>query len=512
MGTFKNLEFFNINDATVLKAQQAAIEDIKNRLGQTYALPSALNSKKKVVSTNPFRPEEVVARFSALGTSDVETQVKKGTLAFQDWKRTTPEKRQELMETLANIIERRRYEFNALMMIETGKTWIEADADTCEAIDFVRYYAQSLNNWKQNEDLVRIPGQKNQLNYIPLGLGVVIAPWNFPLAILCGMTTASLVTGNTVIMKPSSDSAWIAYEFHKAVMEAGFPDSVCQLAIGGGADMGPPLINSASTRFICFTGSREVGIDIFQKGSAVHPRQIWLKRMILEMGGKDGILADETSDVDQVAQGAVAAAFGFSGQKCSACSRLVLVKEIAKDVTDRVVALTEKLKLGNPTEPTTQMGPVINKASFDKVGKYIEIGLSEGKLISGGKPCADMGNTWQPTVFSGIEQNDKLFQDEIFGPVLAITETPNFETGLNLMNATDYGLTGSVYTQDEKRKEQARSDFHVGNLYINRKCTGAMVGQHPFGGFNMSGTDSKAGGPDYLGQFLQPKSIAEKIS
>lgn len=509
MENFQNKTILNLNEPQTIEKQKAAIVEVRSRIGKTYQLEAAKNSTRTIVSTNPFAPPEVLATFTPLSAKDVKDQIQKGTQAFESWQHASTSERQTKMENLAKILERRRYEFNALMMMEVGKPWLEADADTCEGIDFVRYYSMSLNDWTQNPRLVQVSGLRGSLDYIPLGLGAVIAPWNFPFAILLGMTSAALVTGNTVIMKPASDSAWIAYELHRAIMEAGFPPDVCQLAIGGGAEVGTPLVEDARIRFICFTGSREVGVDIYKKGAQVQPGQIWLKRMMLEMGGKDGILVDETADLDKAAAGVVASAYGFSGQKCSACSRLIVVKSVKDVLVSKVVEKTKALKLGNPMDPTTQMGPVVNKQSFEKVGKYIEIGVSEGKMLCGGKPVDGMGYTWQPTVFDGIGEKHRLFQEEIFGPVLAITEAKNFEDGVRLMNATDYGLTGSVYTTDEKRKEFARKRVHVGNLYINRKCTGAMVGQHPFGGFNMSGTDSKAGGPDYLSQFVQPKYTGE---
>ncbi len=507
---FKNQPILSFDNPEDVSAQQDALKSTRSKLGKSYIWGDS-ETMGQVKSVNPYRPEELVAEAGAMTEESVSHMIGRSEAAFKKWSRTTVKERQDIMANIAAGLEKNRFEFNAWMMTETGKPWIEADADTCEAIDFVKYYSESLSNWTSNDRMVRIPGQDNKLVYIPLGVGSVIAPWNFPLAILCGMTTASLVTGNTVLMKPASDALQIAVRFHEVLMEAGVPEDVVQLVVGRGPEVGKPMVEDPRIRYICFTGSREVGVHIYQEGSKVHPGQLWLKRMMLEMGGKDGIFVDETADVTSAAQGVVAAAFGYSGQKCSACSRLIVHQDVKTELVDQVIDLTSKLRIGDPTDQRTQMGPVINRSSFDKVGKYIDIGSQEGKKLYGGEAFSDQGYTWQPTIIDNIVPNHQLFQDEIFGPVLGITTVNSFEQGIEYMNATEYGLTGAVYTSEADRIAKAKAEVFVGNLYINKKCTGAFVGQHPFGGFNMSGTDSKAGGPDYLLQFLQPKCITEAV-
>jgi 1-pyrroline-5-carboxylate dehydrogenase len=504
---FSNTPVMDFQNAQTLQVQRTAIQSVRVSLGKTVSLGSA----EVIQSVNPFQPQECVVKIQGSTQGEIAEKIARADRAFQVWSRTSHTHRKEVLKRIADLLETYRYEFNALLMLEVGKPWLEADADTCEAIDFVRYYAESLNGWIENPNLVQVPGNHNRLIYIPLGVGSVISPWNFPLAILCGMTTAALVTGNTVLMKPSSDAIAIAYRFHQVLMEAGVPEDVAQLVVAPGKELGQILISHPRIRFVCFTGSRDVGVWIHQEGAKVNQGQIWLRRHILEMGGKDGILVDETADLDAAALGVTASAFGYSGQKCSACSRLIVHTHVKEALVQKVAQLTSALKLGDPTDPTTQMGPVVNRASLEKVLKYIEIGKQEGRLVVGGNPLSDFGYTIQPTVVDGIEEHHRLFQEEIFGPVLAVTVCRDFEDGIRLMNATPYGLTGAVYSRDAKRLETAAAEVFVGNLYLNRKCTGALVGQHPFGGFNMSGTDSKAGGPDYLGLFLQPKSVSQKL-
>jgi 1-pyrroline-5-carboxylate dehydrogenase len=350
------------------------------------------------------------------------------------------------------------------------------------------------------------------LIYIPLGVGAVISPWNFPLAIMAGMTAASIVTGNTVILKPSSDAPTIAAKFVEVLEEAGMPGGVVNFCPGSGATFGNALVEHPRTRFVAFTGSKAVGLEIHQRAARPQPGQIWIKRTILEMGGKDSILVLADADLDQAVAGVVASAFGFSGQKCSACSRAIVEAPVYDAFVERLREKVALLTLGDPaTNPS--LGPVINEGALRSMLASIETGKREGRLIAGGgAPQTEAGGYYlEPTVFADVTPNAVLAQQEIFGPVLALIKVADFEEGLRVANNTEYGLTGSLYSHDREKLDRARREFHVGNLYFNRKCTGAMVGAHPFGGFNLSGTDSKAGGPDYLLLFTQAKSVAEKL-
>jgi 1-pyrroline-5-carboxylate dehydrogenase len=355
-----------------------------------------------------------------------------------------------------------------------------------------------------------MPGETNEMVYLPLGVGVVIPPWNFPLAILAGTAVAALVCGNTVVLKPSSETPIIAAKFVEVLHEAGLPPRALHLCVGSGSEVGDTLVTHPKTRFVSFTGSREIGLRINELAARPQPGCIWIKRVVAEMGGKDAILVDDNCDLEAAATGVVQSAFGFQGQKCSACSRAIVHEAVYDEFLAKVKAKTESLTQGPADNPANAMGPVISAKARQTILAYIELGKSEGRLITGGGSAGD-GYFIQPTVIADVDRKARIFQEEIFGPVLAITRARDFDHGLELVNDSDYGLTGAVYTFDKARLEKARRLFHVGNLYLNRKCTGAMVGAHPFGGFNMSGTDSKAGGPDYLLQFLQAKSIAEKI-
>jgi 1-pyrroline-5-carboxylate dehydrogenase len=368
-----------------------------------------------------------------------------------------------------------------------------------------------MHRLAQPQPLTPIAGERGALEFLPLGVGAIIPPWNFPLAILAGMTTAALVSGNTVVLKPASDTAGIATMFVEAAIEAGVPVGALNFVTGPGAEVGNALVESPKVRFIAFTGSKTVGIEINQKAAAVPKGQIWIKRAILEMGGKDFILVDETADLDSAAAGVVSAAFGFQGQKCSACSRLIVVDSVHDALVSRVVERTKALKLGPAWEPETNVGPVINAGAQKKILEYVEIGKKEGKLLTGGGPGPDSGFFVQPTVIDDVPRDARIAREEIFGPVLAVIRAKDFDEGVALANDTEYGLTGALYSRDAERIERGKRELFCGNLYINRKCTGALVGAHPFGGFNMSGTDSKAGGREYLYLFTQAKAIAEKV-
>jgi 1-pyrroline-5-carboxylate dehydrogenase len=446
------------------------------------------------------------------GAEHAEQAMAAALKAFENWSRTATEDRVSLLLGAAEIIRTRKFEFCAWLTYEVGKNWAEADADVAETIDFLEFYAREALRLAAATTPIQYPGERNRLLYIPLGVGAVIPPWNFPFAIMAGMTAASIVTGNTVILKPSSDSPTIAAKFVEVLEEAGMPPGVVNFCPGSGATFGNAIVEHPKTRFIAFTGSKAVGLDIHERAARPKAGQIWIKRTILEMGGKDSILVCADADLDAAVDGVVASAFGFSGQKCSACSRAIIEAPIYDVFVERVRERVAQLTVGDPTG-NPNLGPVVNKAALDSMLHYIETGKKEGRLIAGGNApeTAEGGYFLEPTVFADIAPDAVLSQEEIFGPVLAIIKVASFEEGLAVANNTEYGLTGSIYSSDRAQLEHAAREFHVGNLYFNRKCTGAMVGAHPFGGFNMSGTDSKAGGPDYLYLFTQAKSVAEKL-
>jgi 1-pyrroline-5-carboxylate dehydrogenase len=397
------------------------------------------------------------------------------------------------------------------MVYEVGKSWAEADADVAEAIDFAEFYAREMLRLAPPQPLTPVPGERNFLRYIPLGVGVVIPPWNFPLAILVGMTLASIVAGNTVVLKPSSDSPTIGYKFFEALEEAGMPPGVVNFLPGPGSSVGDVLVGHPRTRFVAFTGSKQVGLGINELAAKTVPGQLWVKRVIAEMGGKDSIVVDAETDLDAAVEGVAASAFGYQGQKCSACSRAIVVESVYDSFLEKLKRRVEQIKVGPPADPVTYMGPVINGRAKQSILEYIEIGKREGRLVAGGESSGP-GYFVQPTVIADVPAKGRIAQEEIFGPVLAVIKARDFDDALEIANNTEYGLTGAVYTKDRKKLEKAAENFFVGNLYLNRKCTGALVGGHPFGGFNMSGTDSKAGGRDYLLLFTQAKTVTEKVS
>jgi 1-pyrroline-5-carboxylate dehydrogenase len=422
-----------------------------------------------------------------------------------------PEERSALLLRVASIFRRRKHEFSAMMVLEESKSWAEGDADTAEAIDFCEFYAREMERLAQPQPLTPYPGEKNELEFIPLGVCAVIPPWNFPLAILTGMTTAALVTGNTVVLKPSSDAAAIATLFLEACEEASIPDGVLNFVTGPGSTVGNTLVEHPKTRMIAFTGSRDVGLQISEKAGRVTNGQLWIKRAILEMGGKDFILVDETADLEEAANGIVASAFGFQGQKCSACSRLIVHEKVHDALLDKIVAKTRTLTVGDVRDPNNAVGAVINADAQKKILDYVALGRQEGRIVVGGKPGPGDGFFVMPTIVDGVARGARLAREEIFGPVLAVLTVKDFDEGIAVANDTEYGLTGSLYSRDRERLARGKRELFCGNLYLNRKCTGALVGVHPFGGFNMSGTDSKAGGREYLFLFTQAKAISEKL-
>lgn len=495
---------------------QEGLKKVRSYLGTSYDLViggKRIKTDRVMKSINPSNHQEVIGTISQASIEHADLALKTALDAFEMWKFVDPKVRADVLFRSANILRRRKFEFAALMTLEAGKPWGEADADVAEAIDFLEYYGRQMLTLERIDDVVlsRKDIERNEYRYIPLGVGAVIPPWNFPLAILVGMSSAAIVSGNTVILKPASTTQVIAYKFIEILEEAGLPAGVINFLPGSGAVVGEYIVNHPKIRFISFTGSKEVGMGIYEKAAKVHPGQIWLKRVIAEMGGKDTIIVDNEADLDLAAESIVKSAFGFSGQKCSACSRAVIHQDVYDVVVDKMVKITESLKVGNPELKETFVGPVNDQKAFEKITSYFKIGEKEGKLVAGGKADQSKGYFIEPTIYIDVKPDATLMQEEIFGPILAVCKVKDFDEAIEVANNTEYGLTGAVISNNRFHLEKARREFHVGNLYFNRKCTGAIVGYQPFGGFNMSGTDSKAGGPDYLVLHMQGKTISEAL-
>ncbi len=512
---FVNEPFVDFTQPENKRRMQAALADVQEKLGREYDMViggKRLKTAGKILSMNPARPAEVIGVHQRAGAEHVEPAMQAAQAAFATWSRTTVEERAGLLFRAAALIRERSFEFCAWLTLEVGKNWAEADADVGETIDFLQFYGQEALRLHGAKTPIQLPGERNQLRYIPLGVGAVIPPWNFPFAIMAGMTAASIVCGNTVILKPSVDSPTIAAKFMELLEEVGLPDGVVNLCPGEGKSFGSAVVVHPQTRFIAFTGSKAVGLDIHERAAKTQPGQIFIKRTILEMGGKDSIIVEADADLDAALDGVVASAFGFNGQKCSACSRAIVSADIYDVFCDRLQERVAKIKTGDPAE-NIYTGPVISEKSYRKTLDYIEIGKKEGTVLNGGHAIEtpEGGYYIAPTVIADVAPTARIALEEIFGPVLAVIKSHSFDDALAIANNTEYGLTGAIYTSSREKLDRAREEFNVGNLYFNRKCTGAMVGAHPFGGFNMSGTDSKAGGPDYLLLFTQAKSVAEKI-
>ena len=513
---FANEPFTDFSIEKNAAQMREAISQVESQLGRDY--PLIIGGKRyttgdMLVSPNPSNFNEIIGSCHKADIALADKAIEEATKAFNEWKRVPMEVRARVLLKTAAIMRRRKAELTAWMVLEVGKSWAEADGDVAEAIDFAEFYAREAIRYSREHALTPLAGEQNELYYIPLGVGIVIPPWNFPLAIMVGMTLASIVTGNTVVLKPSSDSPIIAAKFVEILEQAGMPEGVVNFVPGSGGRIGDYLVGNARTRFIAFTGSKDVGLHINELAAKTAEGQLWIKRVVAEMGGKDTIVVDETADLDAAVDGAVTSAFGFSGQKCSACSRLVVVESVYDEVVNRVAERVSKIKVGPVKEQDSWMGPVVSKSAYQSIMEYAEIGKGEGKLLTGGGHVGGLEQGWfiQPTVVGEVDPMARISQEEIFGPVLSAFRAKNFENALDIANNTQFGLTGSVYSNVRSRLEQARHDFHVGNLYLNRKCTGALVDVHPFGGFNMSGTDSKAGGRDYLLLFMQAKSVSEKL-
>lgn len=492
--------------------QQTAFANVRTLLGKTY-LPLVngeyVSTQVMVDSVNPSNFSEVIGKVGLLSVEQAQQAMAVAKAAFPSWRRTPVRQRAGVLRKAADLMELRRAELSAWIVLEVGKPVREADGEVSEAIDFCRYYADEMERLDQGFSY-DVAGETNRYIYQPRGIAVVISPWNFPLGIAVGMTVAALVAGNCTLLKPAETSSVIAAKFAEILVEAGIPKGVFQFVPGKGSQVGAYLVNHPDTHVIAFTGSQEVGCRIYAEAAIVQPGQKHMKRVIAEMGGKNGIIVDESADLDQAVVGVVQSAFGYSGQKCSACSRVIVHKTIYDAFVQRLVAATQSLNIGETELPSTQVGPVIDANARDRIREYIEMGRAEARVVLE-MPAPDHGYFVGPTIFADVSPTGTIAQEEIFGPVLAVIRVNDFAEALAVANNTNYALTGGLYSRTPSHIQMAQAEFEVGNLYINRTITGAIVGRQPFGGFKLSGVGSKAGGPDYLLQFLEPRTVTENI-
>lgn len=495
------------------EAMQRALEQVKDELGEDHSISiagKAIQNRKWITSKNPSHKEQTVGRIAAAKPDDAIAAIDAARRAFPEWSRVEPSYRAEYLELMAREMRTRRFELAAWQVYECGKPWEEADADVAEAIDFCNYYAQQMRKLSDDGEF-DLPGEENRYFYRPRGVAVVIAPWNFPLAILTGMTTAAMVTGNTVIMKPAEQSSVIGAKLMDIIHAAGVPDGVVNFLPGLGEEIGPVLVGSPDVDLIAFTGSRPVGLSIYEQAGQTHASQQAIKHVIAELGGKNAIIVDNDADLDEAVLGVLHSAFSYAGQKCSACSRVIVLQDAYDEFLKRLVEAVKAIKLGPAEEPGTMLGPVIDAEAAARIQEYIEIGKTEGMLHFAGDvgPLGKQGNYIAPHIFVDVLPTARIAQEEIFGPVLVAFKAKNFSEALSIANGTDYALTGGCYSRSPANLKRARLEFLVGNLYLNRPITGALVARQPFGGYKLSGIGSKAGGPDYLKQYVIPVNITE---
>ncbi|MEX2640266.1 MAG: L-glutamate gamma-semialdehyde dehydrogenase [Balneolales bacterium] len=512
---YKIEEYLDYDDPTTLKAQQIAVEEVRSKFGKTYPLiingHETKGEKGVFESINPSNTKETIGKFQLASSLQAETALESAWTAFRTWQYVPAEERAGILLRAAEIARRRRMEINAWQVAESGHNYREADAQVAEGIDFLNYYAHEALRYDKGMDVLDARGEINRTIYIPLGAGVSISPWNFPFAIAAGMAAGPIAAGNTIVAKPSPDTPMMCWLVHEIFREAGLPEGVFNFITGDNEEIGDTLTGSTKTRFINFTGSLAVGQHISQIAAEPQNGQNFVKRVFVELGGKNAIVVDADADLEAASTAIVQSAYGYQGQKCSACSRAIIVDEVYDVIAEMVAAKTKSLQVGNAKDNII-VGPVINQKAVDKTMSYIEIGKGEGKLVVGGRKAEspDPGHYIEPTIFSEVDPDARIAQEEIFGPVLSLIRAKDTDNAIQIANNTRYGLTGGYFSSDPGNIDKALREFHVGNLYINRKCTGALVGAQPFGGFNLSGTDSKAGGRDYLMCFLQAKSLTEK--
>ena len=510
---FVNEAVADFSRKEVRAAMEAALEAVSDDLGEEYPIViggKAIHARPMMLTRNPSHKQQIVGRIASATPDDAVSAIDTARRAFPAWSRTEVQYRAEYLELMANEMRQRRYELSAWQVFECGKPWAEADADVCEAIDFCMYYAKQMRELDQPSPF-DLPGEENRYFYRPRGVVVVIAPWNFPLAILTGMTAAALVAGNTVVLKPAEQSSVVATKLLEIIQAAGIPDGVVSFLPGVGEDIGPELVGSPNVDCIAFTGSRQVGLAINEQAAATHVSQLGVKHVIAEMGGKNAIIVDNDADLDEAVIGVVQSAFGYAGQKCSACSRAIVLEEAYDEFLARLIEATKSLKVGPAEAPSTDIGPVIDEDAATRILKFIEMGESEGRLVLGSvnADLASEGFFVGPHIFVDVPPDAKIAQQEIFGPVLVVFKANDLSEALAIANGTDYALTGGCYSRSPANLRRVRQEFVVGNLYLNRPITGALVGRQPFGGFKLSGIGSKAGGPDYLKHFLIPINVTE---
>ncbi len=512
---YENSPLVNFVYQETQEKMRTALREARNRFGEKYPLViggEKVWTDKLTPSVNPSAPKEIVGYVAEAGIPEAERAVKAARAAFDKWSRTPFEERARLLEGAAAIMDRRRYELSALEVFEVGKPWAEADGDIREAIDFCRFYAERMRQIGRPRLTQHVPGEESYQHYWPRGVALVIAPWNFPIAILCGMVSAALVTGNTVIMKPSEQSIVCGAMLMQIFEEAGVPPGVLNFLSGRGSVIGAHLVDHKDVDLIAFTGSREVGLRIWESAGITRPGQRELKHVICEMGGKNPVIIDSDADLDEAIVDSIYSAFGYQGQKCSALSRLILLEENYDRVMERLLSAAGSLRVGNPEEPGMMVGPVIDEAAYKRIQEYIEIGKSEATLAYQAKEVPPEGYFIPPTIFTGVKPNMRIAREEIFGPVLSVIKVRDLDEAFEVANGTDYALTAGFFSRSPADIDRAKAEIEAGNVYINRSCTGAVVGRHPFGGFKMSGGGTKAGGADYLLQFLLPRVVTENVT
>jgi len=512
---YKNEPYLDWSDESNQEAMWAALQEVEGYLGKSYPLiigGKPIETDGEIVSVNPSDPSQVVGRVGRATEREAHMALETATKTFESWSRTVPEARARILIRAAAIMRRRKLEMLAWEVYEGGKPWAEADAQVAEAIDFLEYYAREMLRLKDGVEVHSVPGEESRYFYQPMGVGAIIAPWNFPTAILIGMSSAAIVTGNTIVMKPSEYTSVLGAKVAGIFEEAGLPVGVLNFCPGYGSEIGDYLVTDARTRFISFTGSMKTGLRINELAARQIPDQRWIKRVIAEMGGKDAMVIDNSAYLDAAAADIVTSAYGYAGQKCSAASRTIIHHDIYDEVLQKVVEKARALKVGVPENAGINMGPVISERQFEKVSSYIEVGKDEGERVLGEDPGdPNKGYFIPPTIYAGVDPKARIAQEEIFGPVLSVVEARDFDDALRIANDSPYGLTGGVYSRSRDHLERARHEFKAGNVYFNRKITGALVGAQPFGGFGLSGTDSKAGGPDYLPLHMLARTVVERF-
>jgi 1-pyrroline-5-carboxylate dehydrogenase len=511
---YENEPGLNWSDGANVKAMRTALEEVGNSLGESY--PAIIGGKRietdgEIVSVNPANPSQMVGRVARATEREADMALETAKTTFESWSRTPPEARARILLRAAAIMRRRKFELLAWHVHEGAPPWAEADAQLAEAIDFLEYYAREMLRLKDGVEIYAVPGEESRYVYQPMGVGVIVAPWNFPVAILTGMSSAAIVTGNTIVMKPSEYTSVLGAKVAEIFEEAGAPEGVVNFLPGYGGEIGDYLVTDPRTRFISFTGSVKTGLRINELAASQIENQRWIKRVIAEMGGKDAMIIDDSADLDAAAQDIVISAYGYAGQKCSAASRAILHAEVYDEVLEKVIQKAKALKVGAPKSVDVRMGPVISEPQFEKVSSYISLGKEEGERLLGGDPGDPQAGYFVPPTVFEVDPKARVAQEEIFGPVLSVIRARDFEDALRIANDNPYGLTGGVYSKNRDHLELARNELNAGNVYFNRKITGALVGVQPFGGFGMSGTDSKAGGPDYLPLHMLAKTVVERF-